>query len=241
MEADRAAGPRLAIFESREEMASRLSSEIAARLARAIAETGRARLAVSGGSTPAALYSLLSGADLDWSRVTVVLVDERWVRPGEDGSNESFVSATLLQGKAAEARFVGLWSDTPFPRDAAAAAEHEINEASLLPFDVVVLGMGEDGHTASWFPCCFGINDALGDEKNVTHICANKSDVTGAYLDRLTLTLGAVESADFIALMIAGGAKRAAFEEACGDGAVEDMPVRAILRARPDLWACWAP
>lgn len=241
MEADRLAGPELSIFDCREAMAAHLANEIAARLTRAVADRGRASLAVSGGSTPAALYRSLSRAKLDWSKVTIVLVDERWVPPGEGESNETFVSGTLLQGKAAWARFIGLWSDMPFPRDAAAAAERKINEASLLPFDAVVLGMGEDGHTASWFPGCFGIKDALGREKNVTHICANKSDVTGAHLDRLTLTLGAVESADFIALMIAGGAKRAVFEEACGDGAVEDMPVRAILRARPDLWACWAP
>ena len=101
MEADAIMSAKLSMFENREEMALRLSSDISARLARAIADKGRASLAVSGGSTPAALYSFLSKSDLDWSKVNIVLVDERWVRPGVDGSNETFVKETLLQNNAA--------------------------------------------------------------------------------------------------------------------------------------------
>ena len=89
-----------------EAMAEALSAEIEERLARAIAERGAASLAVSGGSTPKPLYQQLSDADLDWSKVTVVLVDERWVDPGEAGSNEDFVRASLLQGKAAHSEHV---------------------------------------------------------------------------------------------------------------------------------------
>jgi len=225
-------------FASAAQMAERLADVIEAQLARGLAERGEAGLAVSGGSTPAHLYKALSRRALDWPRVTATLVDERWVPPGAAGSNETFVHETLGAGAAAAVNIVGMWRDAPAPRD----AEAEINDVLARQpqaFDAVILGMGNDGHTASWFPHAAGLDDALHSDKRACAVKAKPSDVVGAHPDRMTLTLGAIENARFICLLLSGAEKRAAFEKACADGPVEDMPVRAILDRRPDIWTCW--
>ncbi len=232
---------KLIDFPSRGDMAQWLADDIADRLRGALEERGEASLALSGGSTPADLYEALSQCDLDWKRVTVALVDERWVAPGEEGSNESFVRAKLQQNRAADVRLLGLWSDAPSPREGLNEAEARY-EAVKGSFDVAILGMGPDGHTASWFPHAKGLARAFrADGPRLAAVKAKKSAVTGDHLDRMTLTLGAVRAARFICLMLTGAEKRRVFEQALEEGADEDMPVRAIIRTRPDLSVCWAP
>ncbi len=227
-------------FGARATLAERVADVIEAQLARAIAERGAASLAVSGGSTPADLYAALSQRAIDWRKTAAALVDERWVRPGADGSNETFVSKTLLQNRAESLSLEGMWRDTHSPQDALADVQSRY-AALQNPFDVVVLGMGNDGHTASWFPNAAGMADALSDdERLVAVVTARKSNVTGDYLERMTMTLGAVARARFIFLLIAGEEKRSVFLKALKEGPVIDMPVRAILKRRPDLWVCWA-
>lgn len=236
-----ASEPNITEFSSRADMAVRLAGDIADRLRRAVEERGRAAMALSGGSTPADLYEALSQCDLDWSRVTAALVDERWVAPGEEGSNESFIRSKLQQNKAADVHLLGLWSDARSPVEGLAAAE-ERYDAIKSPFDVVVLGMGPDGHAASWFPNAMGLEGALSiSGPRLAPVRAKKSAVTGDHLDRLTLALGAVSEARFICLLMTGAEKRGVFEQALQDGPAEEMPVRAIIRARPDLSVCWAP
>ena len=228
-------------FPTRLQMAARVADLIEARLAAAIAETGAASIAVSGGSTPAALYAELSRREINWAKVTAVLVDERWVSPGASGSNEDFVIRTLKQNRATQLNVVGMWSDVPQPADGLGEMEKRLT-AVKQPFDVVVLGMGNDGHTASWFPNCDGLDRALcvaGPQ--VTSITAKQSDVTGDHLERMTLTFGAMKDAKTVCLLLAGDDKLATFERAHQDGPVADMPVRQMLSARADLWACWAP
>lgn len=232
--------PELISFASRSGMAERLADVIEASLDRALVRGGRASLAVSGGSTPADLYKALSRRKLDWSQIDAPLVDERWVPPGADGSNETFVKQTLQQGKAATADVIGLWSDAETPETGASVASERVEKLGG-PLDIVVLGMGTDGHTASWFPHAQGLDQALSETSAVVHVKAQASDVTGAHVDRLTLTLGAIAQACLVCLLITGEAKLDVFEKALAQGAVEDMPVRAILKARPDLWVCWAP
>lgn len=231
----------LIAFASRAAMAERLADLAGAVIAGAIGKKGRASLALSGGSTPKLLYQCLARNERDWSKIDVTLVDERWVPPGAEGSNETFVRDSLFLGADRAHRFIGLWSDAKTLEEGAIVASRRFAEMKK-PLDVAVLGLGNDGHTASWFPHAAGLSDALSMEnERVVPVRAALSDSTGAIVDRLTLTLGAVANARLTCLLMFGEEKRATFEKALGPGPVEDMPVRAILRARPDLWVCWAP
>ena len=210
-------------------MTDKLVAQVAAVLDAAIRARGSAVLAVSGGSTPAPLYRALSQLDIEWARVTVLLVDERWVEPGESGSNEGFVRETLLTGKAAEAGFIGLKTPDLSPFDAAPGLAGRIQDAGRI--DLAVLGMGNDGHTASWFPHARGLEAALSAEGSpVAAIEARPSAVTGDHVLRMTLTRAALTQARHLLLLIRGEDKLAALEAACAPGPVEDMPVRALLR-----------
>lgn len=232
---------RVTEFDSLASMSGDLAAQIALRLERPIAKKGQATIALSGGSTPSPLYKALSLQSIDWSKVTGVLVDERWTPRNADGSNERFIKNTLQRDSAENIKIIGLWSDTPFPCDAAKSADKRIRVGAVRPFDIVILGMGEDGHTASWFPHATGLDRALETEDIVCNVHAIRSAVTGPFIDRLTLTFSAIRDARLIFLLLSGQAKRAALGHAMGDGPVDEMPVRAVLRARPDMMICWAP
>lgn len=238
------AAPPLIAFDAAEAMAARLAQLIALQLRAAIAEKGAGVLLVSGGSTPQRLYAALANADLDWARVTIGLVDERWVAPDAAGSNERFVRGALLKGRAGAASFVGMKTDAASPVEAvgAVAARYE----DLGPPDAVVLGMGNDGHAASWFPRADGLDAAIDPAATapVAAVRAVESDVTGPYLDRITVTLGCCLQAPLKILLMQGAAKRETYEKAAEDlsgHGVYDMPVRALLSSADDLWAAWAP
>src|SRR5690606_33156998 len=130
--------------------AAQLAETVASALREAIDSHGRASLVVSGGRSPLAFFQCLSRQDLDWSKVVVSLADERWVDPRSTQSNEYLVTHYLLQGRAASAAFIGLYQPAGSPDVAALAADAALEELPQ-PIDVLVLGMGEDGHTASLF------------------------------------------------------------------------------------------
>ena len=138
-------------FQSPEALADALADQITDLLSEALATRGLAFLAVSGGSTPKRLFAALSSRKLDWSKVIVTLIDERFVPETSDRSNASLVRDKLLVNEAAAARFVGLYRDAD---DVDAAAIQAGKDLSALPWplDVAILGMGADGHTASFFP-----------------------------------------------------------------------------------------
>ena len=233
--------PQLTVFSDRDALAHALADRVEAALRLALVEKERASLAVSGGSSPRVVHELLAERSLDWGRVDVLLVDERWVPPDQEGSNESFVKETLIQGKAKAANFIGFWSNAEDLYQGADAATQAVSRIDL-PIDAVVLGIGPDGHTASWFPHAEGLSAALSDSAPaVAAVKAKPSDVTGALTERLTLSLPMVANAGLVALLMNGDAKRAVFEEALLDGDVEDLPVRAVLRKRPDIFVGWAP
>jgi 6-phosphogluconolactonase len=209
-----------------------MANEIEAALGDAISNHGQASFVVSGGSTPKLLYKRLSQADLDWSKVTVLLADDRWVDPGQPGSNETFVHESLLTGRASKANFIGMKTSAAKPQDAIEEMNQRLDGVPL-PFDVIVLGMGSDGHSLSWFPHAEGLSEALDpDSPAITAITAIKSDVTGEFLDRATLSHAALQRTGLCMLMIKGGEKRKVWEAAQGDGPVDDMPIRAIMRDR---------
>lgn len=217
-------------YDTREALTAALGQRAVSLIATAIAERGRAVIAVSGGSTPKPLYEFLSRQSLDWSKVTVVLVDERWVEPGQSGSNESFVLGSLLQGEASQAHFVGLKTEGATPLEGLDDARLRL-DAVKLPFDLVLLGLGPDGHTASWFPRAHGLADALtrGTDR-VAAVKAHETEVTGKLVQRITLTRSALDGAGAVWIMIAGESKREAWHRVMEPGPVEDLPARALLK-----------
>ncbi len=225
-------------FADGESLSRALSALIAAGLKDAIAARGLASLVVSGGKSPTRLFELLRAQDLDWSRVCVALADERWVDPSDPGSNEKLVRDVLLQGSAAAARFLGLKNGAPTP-DLGAVSAWETFARVPRPFDAVVLGMGDDGHTASLFPRSPNLGMAL-----------NPAAVAGcvgmwspaAPHPRLSLNLSALLDSRRIILLITGGEKWRTYAAASEEGPVQDMPVRAVLRQRrTPVEVMWSP
>lgn len=210
-------------------------------LQEALAVRGSASLMVSGGSSPKPLYEKLSKAELDWPNVTISLVDERWVDPGEQGSNEDFIRQNLIQNQAKHARFFGLKTAHETVEAGLANAENRFAQIDR-PFDVCVMGMGTDGHTASWFPNAAGLSDALslGNENILCAINAGGAPVAGDHPNRITLTLRSVLDAHAIFLFIPGEAKRIVFDNA-PKNPIPDAPVQALLSAGSKLHVFASP
>ncbi len=209
-------------FADRERLAWHLASDVASALRLRIADEGRATLAVSGGTTPTLFFDKLRAMALPWAQVTVTLVDERQVPETSDRSNARLVKAHLLQDKAAAAQFVPLYPD-------ATAA------AALQP-DVVVLGMGNDGHTASFFPGGDTLAEAVNPatEQRLIALAA-----PGSGEPRITFTLPILLKAQRLMLHIEGPEKHATLAKAMGDGPIEEMPVRAVLRSAAPMTVYW--
>ena len=224
-------------FGDKDELALALADAVASNLSTGIAVRGRAALALSGGSTPARFFRALSQrADVDWSKVTVTLVDERWVDESSDRSNARLVKANLLQGPAAAAAFVPLWQGGDEP-DAAGIAKANAAIAAIPVLDAAILGMGNDGHTASFFPGGDTLEEALTVDGPVLAIRA-----PGAGEPRVTLTLRRLVAAEALYLHIEGNEKAEVLDKALGDGDVADMPVRAILRQElKPVTVFWCP
>lgn len=212
------------IFATREALAEGLARDVADELLRAIAAKGKAMLAVSGGTTPKLFFETLSAMDIPWARVSVTLVDERQVPEESERSNARFVRAHLMRNRAAAARFVPLF-DNP-------QAEH------VPPFDVAVLGMGHDGHTASFFPGGDRLAEALDPHAGQRLIAIS---APGAGEPRLTFTLPVLITAGRIFLHIEGAEKKEVLAKALGEGPAEDMPVRAVLRSSTPVTLYWCP
>lgn len=216
-------------FDSKDAYNAELGEDLAKCLAQGIEQDGRAVLMVSGGSSPAPAYRYLSGLELAWDKIDVAMVDERWVEQSHDKSNEAFIKSTLLQDKAAAANFVTMKN----PADSAQLGQTECQNAYAAlkqNFDVTILGMGPDGHTASLFPHAQGLDNALTTTDLVAAIDAIKSDVTGDITERMTLTRAAILQSKVIKLLISGEEKLAVYKEAKAGGEVADMPLRAILQ-----------
>jgi 6-phosphogluconolactonase len=215
-----------------------LAADIAANLSQAIAQRGLASLVVSGGNSPVKLFQTLATRPLDWSRVCVALADERWVEPSDAGSNEKLVRDNLLRDAAAHARFAGLKNAAPSP-DLGAGEAWETFARAPRPFDVTVLGMGDDGHTASLFPGSPKLAQAL--DTSAAPGCIGMRAPTAPQA-RLSLNLSALLGSRLVYILLLGEAKLKTFTAAAGPGPIEDMPVRAVLRQdRTPVEVVWAP
>lgn len=226
-------------FTDCDALAKVFAERIAAQLRAGIAERGQALLAVSGGSTPTHLFEQLSKIALDWAKVRITLVDERWVPDSDERSNARLVEQRLLQHAAAAAQFVPLYDRAPTPE--AGLAEVEARIAALpLPFDAVILGMGGDGHTASFFPGGDYLAEAL-DLAGTRHVLPMHAPDAGE--PRITLTLPTLLRTRALYLHIEGDAKRTLLADArLGLGAAADYPVRAVLtQTQVPVAVYWCP
>jgi len=219
-------------------LAHALSGEIKVDLEEAIGVRQAASLVVSGGRTPLKLFEQLSTEKLDWRKVWVTLADERWVETTAEGSNERFVREHLLTGPLADSHFVGLKNPAPTPEAGADWAWRALSRVPR-PFDVVLLGMGEDGHTASLFPGSLSLARALDASSQPGCVAVNALTAPHA---RVSLNLSALLDARRIILHIEGEAKWQVYQRARMPGSTAELPVRAILQQREapvDVY--WAP
>jgi 6-phosphogluconolactonase len=225
-------------FPHLQALTEELAQVAATALRESIAARGLASLVVSGGKSPRPFFEALRVQQLDWSCVCVALVDERWVDGDDPGSNERFVRESLLKDAAAAARFHGLKNGAPTP-DIGAVSAWETFARVPRPFDLVVLGMGDDGHTASLFPNSPNLRSAL-DPAAAAGCVGMWAPV--APQPRISLNLSALLDARRIVIMINGDTKWRTYTAALGDGPIETMPVRAVLRqSRTPVEVMWAP
>ncbi|MBD9373824.1 6-phosphogluconolactonase [Rhizobium sp. ARZ01] len=217
-------------------LAEGLADTVASALRAAIEARGSATIAVSGGSTPKQFFKALSSRDIDWAKVTVTLVDERFVPADSPRSNHLLVAENLLH--TAPARFLPLYRKAASAEEAAQLASADV--ASLpAPLDVVILGMGNDGHTASFFPGGDHLAEALSPEMPRGVITM---EAKGAGETRLTLTFSSLQDARLLVLHIEGQSKKDTLEKALAAGPESDMPVRAMFRrAATPVDIFWAP
>jgi 6-phosphogluconolactonase len=224
-------------FTSRDDLAAALARRVADALERRIRLDGKAALAVSGGRTPTRFFEALSSERLPWADVIVTLVDERWVPEDSPRSNAALVRRHLLQGRAGAAGFVPLWRATDTPEESLAGVSRAVSDLPL-PFAAVVLGMGDDGHTASFFPGGDRLAEAV-DPAGTAPVLPIRAPAAGE--PRITLTLPLLLAADTLSLHVEGDGKLEVLERARAGTDVAEMPVRAVLQADVPLSVFWCP
>jgi 6-phosphogluconolactonase len=225
-------------FADREALAQALAVETADALRAAIGTGAAATLAVSGGSTPAKFFRALSSAELDWESVAVTLVDERWTPETEERSNARLVKQNLLQNAASSASFTPLFTGAGSPEEGVDEVHQRIADLHG-PLTVAFLGMGSDGHTASFFPGGDHLADAI-DIAGKALVAPMRADAAGE--PRITLTLPVLIAAETLILHIEGADKLEVLEKALGGDDPLEMPIRAVIAASPrPLDVVWAP
>lgn len=210
-------------FETKVELVEKLSQNIAQNLQDSIERKGDATLIVSGGSTPKPLFEKLRKMKLNWDKVTVGLCDERWVSFEHKDSNEQFVKTYLLQDEASKAKFVGMYIDGKSAEESETECSFLV-EKNLKPFDVLILGMGGDAHTASLFPN----NPKLELGFETQELCIAIDPQTAPHI-RMSLTRSAILSAKHLYLHFEGESKLEVYEKALSGDDMNIMPIRAIL------------
>jgi len=224
-------------FATTGEAAGSLAAEVTKALQGGLARRSAASLAVPGGRTPVPLFQAMRNAELDWSRVSITLTDERWVGTADEASNEALVRRELLQQRAAAAQFVPLQDGSRSAQDALDCVWQSLKRMPR-PFDAVVLGMGDDGHFASLFPGSPGVSAALDPGQKPACVAMQ---APAAPASRISLNLAALLQTRRLFLFITGVHKRDLLL-AAARGAEPALPVAALLSQRvplPEVY--WAP
>lgn len=212
-------------FPDKQSLIKDLTKDVSQALSQGILKNQKASIVVSGGSTPKPFFQELQKSALDWSKIYLTLADERWVPTDHADSNEKLVRENLV---SKELNIVSLKNQalTPF------LGVTETNQALAKmpkPFDVVLLGMGDDGHTASFFPGSQDLAAALYSENKNT-LCAGLTPPAYAAHSRMTLTLPTLLNAKKIIILFTGMDKKHVYLKACEEGPIESLPIRAILK-----------
>lgn len=214
-------------YKHSEQPAKDLASCIAQQIREQLNRQDRVVLAVSGGKSPIALFESLRTHSLPWDRVVITLVDERVVPESHPDSNTQLLRKHLLKEGSAQAQFLSWFEHVESlqaltPEALAQLVNSELSK-HLNQIDIAVLGMGEDGHTASWFPQSPGLNSAMQSTDWVTWV----RPVAAAHL-RITLTKWAVLNAKYVHLSIAGETKMQVYERAKAN-TDSNLPIAAVL------------
>ena len=221
-------------FKSPVLLADSLALNVAKHLSDAIEAQGTATLVVSGGRSPVAFFQHLAKQALDWSNVVVSLADERWVPVEHADSNAGLLKKYLLHGPAAKAQFLSLYSASANLEQAADHADRLLSELPVI--DVLVLGMGDDGHTASLFPGSPNLAEAL--KADGSRRCYPMLAPT-VPRQRLTMSRALLASAKHKILSISGQSKLTTLDTALAGDDVAALPIRAFLQ--PTLEIYWCP
>ena len=223
-------------FENASALDIALSEKVSGLLGASIASQGSASLVVSGGRTPMGFFHLLSQQPLDWSKVTVLLADERWVNADHADSNEKLVRENLLINEASQANYLALKNSADQAVDGEAECEKAL--AELGAFTVLILGMGDDGHTASLFPGSDAL--AAGLDMNSGRDCIAVTPLNAPH-QRMSLTLPRLLNSQQIVINISGASKQQVLSQAQSGDDVMELPIRSILQQqRAPLSIYWA-
>ncbi|WP_035245631.1 6-phosphogluconolactonase [Desulfogranum mediterraneum] len=219
------ARPRFICCDDRPNLIQTLSRDILRALEQGLLRQDQVSMVLSGGSSPLPLFRELARQNFLWPRVSITLADERWLPPDSPESNEGLVRTTLLQHQAAAAAFSGLYNGAASPQ----LAEAEVSRRLALlprPFELVLLGMGEDGHTASLFPGSPELKRGLDRTEPVP--CCAISPPRAPHL-RMTMSLDSLLDSRKVLLLLTGKQKLAVYNQALEGTDPEEMPIRAIL------------
>ena len=219
----------LVLHRDPEAVARAAASAVVESAFRAIHDHGNFRLVLAGGRTPRAAYELLAGElreEVDWRRVTLFFGDERCVPPEDDASNYRMVKETLVTPLRLPASAVRRMAGEVAPDNAAAEYDVELRRAiedRQPAFDLVLLGMGPEGHTASLFPGQPAMNER---HRTCVHV-----SVPASPADRLTMTPPALSSTRQILFLVTGSDKADALAQVFGDDS--QLPAAVVARLAP--------
>lgn len=217
-------------YPDRDMLFLRLADTLAGHLSQFLRQQESVSFSVPGGTTPGPVFEVLSEIDLDWERVVVIPNDERWVPPDHPRANALLLRQSLLRGRAAAARLVPLYHPAPAPEKVLDTITAGV--APHLPLSLLLLGMGEDMHTASLFPGAVGLDDALSPK--APPVLALRASAAGEA--RVSLTAPVLTGAMETHVLILGAEKRAAIERAARR-TPQEAPVRIVLDDAVIHWA----
>lgn len=231
--------PVILKFESKEGAYQAIASALESAAINGITKRKHANIALSGGSTPEPAYVDFAKRNLDWSNVSIALVDDRWVDNDNEGSNEAMLHRAFESAKGV--KIIGMKNNAATPEEGCEILEPIYK--NMRPFDAIILGMGNDAHTASWFSGANHLEDILRNDcaQTIAAIDASHSVVGGKYPQRMTLTLPPIAESEMVILLIFGQEKLKVFEQSV-TGDARSAPIKAAIDAAScGLMVFWAP